>query len=560
MLIQLDIENVAVIEKASIEFDTGLNVITGETGAGKSLLINSLNMVLGSRSTRDIIREGADAARVSAVFFSKETDSLLEEVGITPDDGNIVISRKLFRDGRNVCHINGCAVNVSLLRTIGEKLVVIHGQHDNSALMDTSTHIHFLDSFAKNSKLLSEYKEVYKDFKSAKKMLEELDADATARQNEIDYLTYQTEEIEKADLSPEEEDELIARKTILENSEQIADFAQKVYILLGGDSGAKSCLYDAKRALEKLADIDSEILEKSEKANDLFYETEELARDIYSYMSAIEFSPSELSEINDRLALINSLKRKYNGDVQAILDFYESASERLVFLKSFDENKDELKLRCTQLEESAVKLSEKLTATRKESAVLLSDRLIKELENLDMPKCVIEFSFTPSPLSENGSENIELLISTNADSPKSLAKIASGGEISRVMLAIKSVFSDFDKIPTLLFDEIDTGVSGRAAEKIGFKMKSLSKSYQIISVTHLPVIASCADHHLLLEKLYDADGVRTQIRVLNYEERKNEIARIISGDNISSISLQNAEQMLSLHSEAKQNNSSNPFK
>ncbi len=560
MLIQLDIENVAVIERASIEFDTGLNVITGETGAGKSLLINSLNMVLGSRSTRDIIREGADSARVSAVFFFKDADSILEDAGIAPDDGNIVITRKLFRDGRNVCHINGCAVNVSLLRSIGEKLVVIHGQHDSSVLMDTTSHIHFLDAFAKNEDLLSCYKEIYRNLMSAQKQLKELNDDAASRQNEIDYLTYQTDEIEKAELYPEEEDELIARRTILENSELIADLAQKVYLALGSDAGAKSRLYDAKKALEKLSDIDSDTIEKCEKISEIYYETEELAHDIYSYLSSVEYNPAELSKINDRLSVISALKRKYNGDVKAILEFYDSASERLCFLKSFDENKDELTALCTKLEKDAKELAQKLTDSRKKSAVLLSERLTAELENLDMPKCKIEFSLIPTPLSENGSENAELLISTNADTPKSLSKIASGGEISRVMLAIKSVFSYFDKIPTLLFDEIDTGVSGRAAEKIGLKMQTLSKSYQIISVTHLPVIAACAGRHLLLEKNFDGDGFKTEIKVLDKEERINEIARIISGDKISDISRKNALQMLSFHSEEQLSDDSNPFK
>ncbi len=545
MLIQLDIENVAVIEKASIEFDTGLNVITGETGAGKSLLINSLNMVLGSRSTRDIIREGADSARVSAVFFFKDGDAMLEEVGIPTDNGNIIISRKIYRDGRNLCHINGTAVNVSSLKAIGERLVVIHGQHDSSQLMATASHTSFLDAFSQNGELMCEYKKVYASLKNAQNALKKLNEDSKARQNEIDYLIYQTDEIRKADLSCEEEDKLTERKAILENSESINAYARSAYSLLGGDSAAKDIMYDVKSTLEKLSSIDASSLSFAEKAAELYYEAEELARDISSYISSIEFNPSELEEINDRLDVINTLKRKYNGEIADILKFYDSACERLLLLQNFDENKLSLEKEVSELTQNALRLSAMITKSRKESAATLSQRLSEELGSLDMEKCVIEFSLTPCPLYENGAENVELLISTNpSEEVKPLSKIASGGEISRVMLAIKSVFSDFDKIPTLLFDEIDTGVSGRAAGKIGNKMKKLSESYQLICVTHLPVIASCAKKHFLLEKVFCEDTFKTQITALSYDERIKEIARIISGDSINSISLENASQML----------------
>lgn len=547
MLIQLDIENVAVIQRASIEFDNGLNVITGETGAGKSLLINSLNMVLGARTQRDLIREGADFSRVSAVFFCSELDLLLQENGISTDDGNVIISRKLYRDGRNLCHINGCAVNVSLLRTIGERLVVIHGQHDSGELMDASKHIHFLDAFAQNGPLLKEYKEVYHSLKAAEAELGKLNDDKVARQNEIDYLTYQTKEIENAALSVDEEESLITRKNLLENSQTISKHAEKAYAMLGGEHGAKELLYNAKKALEGLSDIDAEAISYSEKAADLYYEVEELSRDISSYLSCVEYNPGELSHINDRLDVINTLKRKYNGEIGDILEFYDSACERLALLNSFEENKAELVARCDSLKAEAKKLANSLSETRHKSGILLSRRLCEELENLDMPKCRIEFLFEPCSLCENGNEHIEFVISTNpSESPKSLSKIASGGEISRVMLAIKSVFSDFDKIPTLLFDEIDTGVSGRAAEKIANKMRSLSENYQLICVTHLPVIAAAANNHLLLEKQLDSDGFKTVVRKLSDKERINEIARIISGDKISDISLENAAQMLGL--------------
>lgn len=545
MLIQIDIENVAVIERASIEFDNGLNVITGETGAGKSLLINSLNMVLGGRSTRDLIREGADFAKVSASFFCREADSSLEEAGIETSDGNIVITRKLFRDGRNLCHINGCAVNVSLLRTIGEKLVVIHGQHDSSELMDTSSHIHFLDSFSENEGLLSEYRTVYRELKEVTATLEKLNEDSVSRQNEIDYLTYQTDEIEKAALSAEEEEELIARKTVLTNAEELNKHAGKASAFLSSDNGAKDLLHGVRRALESLSDIDEASLPFLEKATELYYEAEELSHDISSYISGIEFNERELREIDDRLDEINRLKRKFGGEIPDILKFYDEASEKLIFLKGFDENKEELLEKKDSLTKKAFTLAGELTAMRKKTAVSLADRLTEELSQLDMPKCRIEFSFTECDFCENGRERVELLISTNpSEAPKSMVKIASGGEMSRVMLAIKSVFSDFDKIPTLLFDEIDTGVSGRAAEKIARKMKALSKNYQIISVTHLPVIAASGDNHILIEKKFVGESFKTEIKKIDKEDRIREIARIISGDNINEISLENAAQMI----------------
>lgn len=545
MLIQIDIENVAVIERASIEFDTGLNVITGETGAGKSLLINSLNMVLGSRTPRDIIREGADYCKVSAVFYCPEPDKILADSGITSDDGNVIITRKLYRDGRNLCHINGEAVNVSMLRSLGEKLVVIHGQHDSSDLFDTSSHIGFLDAFSENNELLGEYRRIFGELREVATILEKMNEDSLSRRNEIDYLTYQTEEIEKANLSVEEEESLTERKVILSNAETIRKFAEQSYTSLGQDRGVKDSLYTAKRALESLSDIDNTALPFSEKATELYYEIEELYHDISSYMSGIEYNERELREIDDRLDEINKLKRKFGGEISDILKFYDEASEKLLLLKSFDENKDELFNKKNLLTQKAFEIAREISDKRHKYALELSKKLTNELAFLDMPKCRVEFSFTECDLCENGIDKVEFLISTNpTEPPKSLAKIASGGEISRVMLAIKSVFSDFDKIPTLLFDEIDTGVSGRAAEKIANKLKALSNNYQIISVTHLPVIAATGNNHLLIEKKLYENGFKTEIRSLDKDDRIHEIARIISGDNINEISLENAAQML----------------
>ena len=546
MLIELDIENIAVIERASIEFENGLNVITGETGAGKTLLINSLNMVLGSRTAKDLIREGTDFARVSAVFFCNGIDSILEKNNIPTDDGNVIISRKLYRDGRNICHINGTSVNVSLLRTIGERLIVIHGQRDNGDIIDTSSHIHFLDEFSKNSDLLNEYRLLYKELKETENELNKLNDDYLSRQNEIDYLKYQTSEIENAALSAPEEETLLERKKLLENAEAISLHSEKAYSLLA-TGGVKDLLYDAMKELERLFAIDSDAEGYYSKAADLYYELDELSRDVSSYLSRMDFSPYELRDINDRLDTINTLKRKYNGEISDILKYYDAAVSKLSLLLSYDENKAELERKHQILLEKIESAASKLSLSRHKNAQILSENLITELSQLDMSGCRVEFSFSPIPYGENGNEAVELLISTDPlQSLRPIAKIASGGEISRVMLAIKSVFSDFDKIPTLLFDEIDTGVSGRAAEKIANKMKSLSKNYQLICVTHLPIIASSGTHHLLIEKNLTDSGFKTTIRSLTKDARISEIARIISGDNVNDISLKNAQQMLGL--------------
>ncbi len=545
MLIGLDIENIAVIEHTSVEFQEGLNVITGETGAGKSLLINSLNMVLGARSTRELIREGASFGKVSATFFCKEIDAYLEECGLDTDEGNIIITRKIYPDGRNLCHINGCAVNVSQLKKVGEKLIVIHGQNDTGELADTSTHIRFLDAFAENETLLYEYKNTYDKLKEINSAISKFNEDESSRQREIDYLSYQVAEIEKANLSPDEENELVLRKKLLENAEAISKFSDKAYFALSGDNKAKELLHDARRALESLADIDDGAAPYAEKATELYYEVEELSREISGYMTSIDFNAGELSEIDDRLAEINTLKRKYGGEISDILEFYEESVKKLDFLRSFDQSKDKFIAERDKLFEKAVSIAERITHSRKKSADILSEKLCAELESLDMPKCKIEFCFAPCELYSMGAERVEILISTNPlDAPKSMVKIASGGEISRIMLAIKSVFSDFDKIPTLLFDEIDTGVSGRAAEKIAKKMRVLAENYQLICVTHLPVIAAAAERHLLIEKNLSGEGFKTEIRLLSDDDRIKEIARIISGDNISEISLQNARELI----------------
>lgn len=548
MLLQLDIENVAVFEKASVSFESGLNVITGETGAGKSLLINSLNLVLGCRGAHGLIRSGADFASVNASFFDKNVDSVLAENGIECDDGNIIISRRLYRDGRNQCRINGASVPVSLLREIGKKLVAIHGQRDNAVLLSAAGQLSFVDSFSGSGELLSQYREAYRNYKSAERSLAQMQSDESERAREIDFLSFQVDEITRAELMDGEEDELLKRRKVLDNAETLSELSREMQQLICGDRGVRDSLYSALRSGERLSEIDDSLKGCTERLTDIYYELEELGRDISAYSSSVDFNPRELDEIEDRLAVINSLKRKYGGSLEAVIAYGEKSQARLAELMSYDDNLSALEKEAAGQKKEAERLGAELSAVRKKGAEELAAAINAELATLDMSEAEITFSFTDCGLSEHGTQNVEMLFSSNPKSePAPIEKIASGGELSRIMLALKSVFSDFDKTPTLLFDEIDTGVSGRAAEKIAVKMRRLADGYQLICVTHLPIIAAAGTNHLLIEKRVDSGGAATSVYPLAPEKRAAELARMISGDKITDVSLENARQMLAAY-------------
>lgn len=548
MLLQLDIENVAVFEKASVSFESGLNVITGETGAGKSLLINSLNLVLGCRGAHGLIRSGADFASVNASFFDKNVDSVLAENGIECDDGNIIISRRLYRDGRNQCRINGASVPVSLLREIGKKLVAIHGQRDNAVLLSAAGQLSFVDSFSGSGELLSQYREAYRNYKSAERSLAQMQSDESERAREIDFLSFQVDEITRAELTDGEEDELLKRRKVLDNAETLSELSREMQQLICGDRGVRDSLYSALRSGERLSEIDDSLKGCTERLTDIYYELEELGRDISAYSSSVDFNPRELDEIEDRLAVINSLKRKYGGSLEAVIAYGEKSQARLAELMSYDDNLSALEKEAAKQKKEAERLGAELSAVRKKGAEELAAAINAELATLDMSEAEITFSFTDCGLSEHGTQNVEMLFSSNPKSePAPIEKIASGGELSRIMLALKSVFSDFDKTPTLLFDEIDTGVSGRAAEKIAAKMRRLADGYQLICVTHLPIIAAAGTNHLLIEKRVDSGGAATSVYPLAPEKRAAELARMISGDKITDVSLENARQMLAAY-------------
>lgn len=548
MLLQLDIENVAVFEKASVSFESGLNVITGETGAGKSLLINSLNLVLGCRGAHGLIRSGAGFASVNASFFDKNADAVLAENGIECDDGNIIISRRLYSDGRNQCKINGTSVPVSLLREIGKKLVAIHGQRDNAVLLSAPGQLSFVDSFSGSGELLSQYREAYKNYKSAERSLAQMQSDESERAREIDFLSFQVDEITRAELSDGEEDELLKRRKVLDNAETLSELSREMQQLICGDRGVRDSLYSALRSGERLSEIDDSLKGCTERLTDIYYELDELGRDISAYSSSVDFNPRELDEIEDRLAVINSLKRKYGGSLEAVIAYGEKSQARLAELMSYDDNLSALEKEAAKQKKEAERLGAELSAVRTKGAEELAAGINAELATLDMSEARITFAFTDCGLSEHGTQNVEMLFSSNPKSePAPIEKIASGGELSRIMLALKSVFSDFDKTPTLLFDEIDTGVSGRAAEKIAAKMRRLADGYQLICVTHLPIIAAAGTNHLLIEKCVDSSGAATSVYPLAPEKRAAELARMISGDKITDVSLENARQMLAAY-------------
>ena len=548
MLLQLDIENVAVFEKASVSFESGLNVITGETGAGKSLLINSLNLVLGCRGAHGLIRSGAGFASVNASFFDKNADAVLAENGIECDGGNIIISRRLYSDGRNQCKINGTSVPVSLLREIGKKLVAIHGQRDNAVLLSAPGQLSFVDSFSGSGELLSQYREAYKNYKSAERSLAQMQSDESERAREIDFLSFQVDEITRAELSDGEEDELLKRRKVLDNAETLSELSREMQQLICGDRGVRDSLYSALRSGERLSEIDDSLKGCTERLTDIYYELEELGRDISAYSSSVDFNPRELDEIEDRLAVINSLKRKYGGSLEAVIAYGEKSQARLAELMSYDDNLSALEKEAAKQKKEAERLGAELSAVRTKGAEELAAGINAELATLDMSEARITFAFTDCGLSEHGTQNVEMLFSSNPKSePAPIEKIASGGELSRIMLALKSVFSDFDKTPTLLFDEIDTGVSGRAAEKIAAKMRRLADGYQLICVTHLPIIAAAGTNHLLIEKCVDSSGAATSVYPLEPEKRAAELARMISGDKITDVSLENARQMLAAY-------------
>lgn len=550
MLSNLQIENIAVIKSASIDFENGFNVMTGETGAGKSIVIDSLNAILGERTSRELIRSGADSASVCAEFqnVGDNVKNELEKLGIEKDD-TLIVSRKLTPDGKNVCRINGMPATVSMLKALGVQLVNIHGQLDNQSLLSPETHCSFIDKLAGGGRELNEFKELYSLYIKKKNELKSLNTDVNEKNRRLDILNYQIEEIQKADIRPGEKDELTEKLGFLRNAEKVLDLLHTAYAALNGDGempGAADVAADAASKLLSAADYSSDFTETANGVNDaamnLSAYTEELRDKIYS----LDYDPNETERAEERLDVIYRLSQKYGDSEEDILAYLENAEKERDALSFSDERAEQLRAETEKAYNEALAAAKKLSEIRIEAGKKFSADVERELAFLDMPSVKFIVNDSVGELYENGIDNIEFLLSANAgEEPKPLSKIASGGELSRIMLAIKCVLSELDDIDTLIFDEIDSGVSGRAALKIAAKMKELSKTHQVICVTHLAQIAAFADEHKLISKEEKDGRTYTCIASLDYNGRKYELARIMGGLTVTQSILNSAEELLS---------------
>ncbi len=545
MLINLSIQNIAVIEKADAEFSDGFNILTGETGAGKSLLIDSLSMVLGMRTSRDLIRQGAEGAFVSALFSSSVS---LSEFDIEDEeDGTILLSRKLSADGKNICKINSHTVPLSTLRQLGERLVTIHGQNDNISLLKPSYHLSLIDEYAKCHALLDDYKAAYNDYVDSLSKLIQTRTDESEREIQKDMLTFKINEIRQVEPVVGEDEELCEKRDALRNFSSILSLLESARDALSGTGGARDALYSAMRNLENASSMDKSLSPVSEQLTDLYYNAEDIASSITSITSKMTFSPQELDMVEERLDCLTRLKKKYGPEISDCLNNlanWENELEELVF---YDDTILKLEKTVDEHKEKMLTLGESLHKARVEASARLKASIEEELSFLDMPKVRFDVAFTPHDPSPTGLYSAEFLISTSpSEDLKPLSRIASGGEMSRIMLALKSALSDCDSVEVLLFDEIDTGVSGKAAVKIAEKLKALSENKQIICITHLPQLAARAHTHLLVQKDTSTDLFRARVTNLDRTGRINELARLISGDSENPASRNAAEEMLDI--------------
>ena len=547
MLSLLHIENIAVIECADISFDQGFNVLTGETGAGKSIVIDAISAILGERAYRDMIRTGTSKASVRAVFQDVPELPWFAEQGIEYDP-ETVIQREIHLDGKNVCRVNGGLVSVSILRKLGIQLINIHGQHDSAALFDEDNHLNFLDAFADNHQLLTEYQETFAVVSRLRREIDRLSMDEGEKLRRMESLRYQIDEISRAELESGEDESLEARRKVLQNAEKLSDAINEgVECLYGSDDsdGAAGLMAQAEKALSKIARYDESLAALHERVKDLMYQVQDAAEEVLDSRDTFAYSEEELEQIESRLDVIHRLRRKYGANCDAILAYLDRAKKELDEIEFADDHMERLKKKLKKAEKEAVSAADKLRQSRKETAVYLSARILDELRQLDMPKVQFECVFTETELSSNGADAVAFYMSANAgEALKPMSKVASGGELARIMLAMKNVLAEKDSVSTLIFDEVDTGVSGRAAQKVAEKLRSVAVSKQVLCVTHLPQIAALANTHLLISKSERDGRTFTSVTPLDLEGRKRELARIIGGTNITEITLKSAEEML----------------
>lgn len=551
MLKTLSIENIAVIEKAEIEFSNGFNVLTGETGAGKSIVVDSINAILGERTSKGLVRAGSENALVTAYFedISKEVEQKLNEFDLPcDDDGALVLSRKISAQGKSTCRINGSVCTVSMLKEVGNLLVNIHGQHDSQTLLNADYHYKFVDMYGSLDGVLDEYKQSFKQLLSVRKQLKALTMDADERDRQIELLDYQIKELSDAEIKVGEWDELKKRKNLILNSQNLLQSLNSALAAFNGSdeySGISTLLSTAVKEIGSVSDVDSEIKSVYDKAEALNDSVEIVKDALLDKINSIEFEPEELNRIEERLDLYYTFSNKYGETEQDMLYYLDEAVKKRTAFENSEEELEKLNVQYDEIFNKTVALAQKLTDLRKSTAEKLGNEICKQLEFLDMPKIKFTTSFEKGNLSANGWDKIEFLIATNVgETAKPLSKIASGGELSRIMLAIKSIIAQKDSIDTLIFDEIDTGVSGKASRKIGLKLKELGAFTQVICVTHSAQIASVADSHFLIEKNVENDRTYTNVTVLDYDGRKNELARIMGGINATESLLKSAEELL----------------
>lgn len=525
MITNLHIKNIGIIDDLNLELNNGFNVLTGETGAGKTLIIDSLGIICGGRFSKEMIRKGETQSFVELCIYDPTSEYSV--------DGNIIVSREIYENGRNLCKINGRLITVNELKKIMNNFIEIHGQNDNQNLLDNKTHLKYLDNFVGEElqEISEKYKENYQRRNEIIKELKENYGDDKEKQRKLDLLRYQLNEIEDAKLKENEEIELEEKRKIFLNSEKISENLNKANVLIGDNS--VDTISEAIRALEKIETIDEKYEKVTSNLKSIYYELQEISRDISIYNEDTYFDQNEQEEIENRLDLIFSLKRKYGNNIKEILNYKNQIEEEIKYIENLEENNGKLKIELKKLEEEMTQIAEKIYNLRNKKATKLSQCINKELEELEMKnaKINVKVEYIENDFFETGKDKVEFYIKTNmGEEEKELNKIASGGEMSRIMLAIKKVLAETDKTPILIFDEIDTGISGKAGSSVADKLKSISNNHQVLCISHLPTIAASANYNYYISKQVENKRTRTTVKLLNENEVINEIARISSGE------------------------------
>ena len=556
MLNVLHIENIAVIEQAEICFDRGFNVLTGETGAGKSIVIDAISAILGERTYRDVIRTGAPRAFVSAVFSGIPELAWFGENQVEYDADELLIQREIYPDGKNVCRVNGRPVTVSILKRLGVQLISIHGQHDSQQLFDETSHLAYLDLFAHDGGLLEEYGEKYARVQELTKEIQRLSMNESEKFRLVETLQYQIDEIERAALTPGEDIELESRRRVLQNAEKITDALQGAFSALYGDestSGAAELLSGAEQALARVERVDEDAAALHQRVADLMYAAQDAAEELRDRLDGLSYSQEDLEQLESRLDTIHRLKRKYGGSCEEILAFLENAKNQLDEIEFASDRIERLEKQRAAAEQEALSTAKKLRAVREETAAMLESRMQEELSQLDMPKVRFVCQFDEIVLSPSGIDSVRFLMSANVgEALKPLSKVASGGELARIMLAMKNVLAAEDSVGTMIFDEVDAGVSGRAAQKVANKLWSVARGRQVLCVTHLPQIAAMADTEFTVEKRVENERTYTSVLRLDAQGRRQELARLIGGSMITDTTLAGAAELLRLADKTKE--------